>query len=580
MKQYTWVEPEILKQVDEIELWSKQFGIHAKLVPLLWNRGILTFENAKNFFTPSTSNLHNPFLMADMQKAVDRLVLALDTNQKILVYGDYDVDGTTAVAMVYSFLKSCNAQVIYYVPDRYNEGYGVSIQGMDYAIQHSCNLIITLDCGIKAHRAIEYVTQAGIDVIVCDHHEPGETLPPAYAVLDPKRDDCNYPFKELSGCGVGYKFLYALCEQRSISIKENLNCYMDLLAISIASDIVPIVDENRVLIYFGLLKIMRKPHLGIKAITETSGMFGPITVSDVVFKIGPRINAAGRMYNAKTVIELLISDNYEKAVDICKQIQEYNISRRAIDKSITDEALAMLKNDEQTFLKKTNVLYKPSWHKGVIGIVASRVLEQYYKPTVIFCGEGDIISASARSVAEFDLYKALEQCSDLLVNYGGHTFAAGMSMEKQYLPQFIERFETIVSQTITEDALQPKILIDAELNIDDITLQLYEDIMRFAPFGPQNMTPVFMIRGLCDTGKSKIMGNDQSHVKLELMSSGKSTKSIEAIGFGLAHTWKQISKTHNKIDICFTIREHEFRNIKSLQLELRDIRPHIDYSQV
>lgn len=572
MKHYNWVVPSHIVDSDTVTMWSESFNIHSKLVPLLWQRGIVTIESAEHFFKPSVTKLHNPFLMADMQKAVDRIVLALDSNQKILVYGDYDVDGTTAVAMVYSFLKQCNASVLFYVPDRYAEGYGVSLKGMEYAISERCSLIITLDCGIKAHGAIEYVTQKGIDVIVCDHHEPADTLPPAFAVLDPKRADCKYPFKELSGCGVGYKLLYALCKQRSISIKDNLNCYLDLLAVSIASDIVPIVDENRVLMHFGLLKIMHKPHLGIKAMKETSGMFGEITVSDVVFKIGPRINAAGRMYNAKTVIELLISDNYDIAVDICKQINEYNISRRAVDKSITEQALALLNNDKHTASKKTNVLYNPLWHKGVIGIVASRVLEQYYKPTVIFCGEGDMISASARSVADFDLYKALEQCSDLLANYGGHTYAAGMTLEKTLLPTFIERFESVVSETITDEALVPKITIDAELEIEDITQDFYTQMLKFAPFGPKNMTPVFMIKELSDTGYSKTMGADSSHIKLILCKPHISNKSIEAIGFGLAHKWEQLQALHVPVDICFTIREHEFRNQKSIQLELRDIR--------
>lgn len=580
MKHYVWVEPSATSQPDEIYVWSERFKIHKKLVPLLWQRGIKTIESAEKFFKPSVSQLHNPLLMADMQKAIDRVSHAIDTNQKILVYGDYDVDGTTAVAMVYSFLRACNAQVLFYVPDRYAEGYGVSIQGMDYAIANKCNLIITLDCGIKAHAAIEYVSNTGIDVIVCDHHETADTLPSAFAVLDPKRSDCEYPFKELSGCGVGYKLLYALCKQRGISIKEHLNCYLDLLAVSIASDIVPIVDENRVFMYYGLLKIMHKPHLGIKAMKETAGVYGDITVSDVVFKIGPRINAAGRIYNAKTVIELLISDNYTEAVEICQQIHEYNIKRRSIDTSITSQALVMLQNNEQTPHKKTNVLYNSQWHKGVIGIVASRVLEQFYKPTVIFCGEGDLISASARSVAEFDLYKALEKCSHLLTNYGGHTYAAGMSMQKSLFPQFVELFESVVADSITDEALVPKIKIDAEIEIEDITQEFYTDMLKFAPFGPHNMTPVFIIKGLTNTGYSKTMGADKSHVKLQLCKPHISHKSIEAIGFGMAQTWEELSTQYPAIDICFTLREHEFRGLKTIQLELRDIRPSTDYSQV
>lgn len=571
MKDYTWViqEQELIPDVDN---WSKKLQIHPKIVPLLWQRGFQSIESSDSFFKPSTKQLHSPFLMADMQKAVDRLDFAISNNQKILVYGDYDVDGTTAVAICYSFLKKLQCNVSYYVPDRYTEGYGVSMKGIEHAIQQKVDLLITLDCGIKANETIEYASKHGIDVIICDHHEQGEKLPNAYAVLDPKRKDCKYPFKELSGCGVGFKLLHAYCEQKEISLKENLYCYLDILAISIASDIVPIVDENRIYMYFGLLKMKAMPQIGIKAMILTSSMSNTVTVRDVVFVIGPRINAAGRIYKASTSVELLISENFDEAVSICETINDYNTERRNLDKAITQEAIKLIESDKNSANKVTNVLFKPDWVKGVIGIVASRVIETYYKPTIIFCGESEIISASARSVADFDLYHALEECSYLLENFGGHTYAAGMTLKREKFQEFADAFENVVSKRITPLQLQPKINIDVELETSDVSLSLYDQLQRFEPFGPKNMTPVFMIKNLVDTGDSRVVGSDESHLKLSLCHPNSPEIIVEGIGFGLSKKWIELKKISSTFDVCFVLKENIFKGVRKVQMEIRDMR--------
>lgn len=572
MKEFIWQLSQ-LKNLELTEDFEQELHINPVLIPFLALRGISNVKQAKDFFTPKVSQLHSPFLMADLPKAVERINQAIEFQQKILVYGDYDVDGTTAVSIVYSFLRKLQCNVEYYVPDRYLEGYGVSMKGMQYAIDKKFDLIITLDCGIKANATIEYVSKHSIDVIVCDHHEPGDTLPNAFAVLDPKRKDCKYPFKELSGCGVGFKLLQGLCEKRNLPLKENLYCYIDVLAVSIASDIVPIIDENRVYMYYGLIKMKIDPRIGIEAIMQNAIVGNEITVSDIVFKIGPRINAAGRIKNAKTSVELLISEDLNEAVEICKQIHDYNLERRELDKQITKEALRLIERDTLSLKKVTNVVFKSGWKKGVIGIVASRIIETYYKPTIVFCGEGDIISGSARSVSDYDMYSALEKCADLLENFGGHKYAAGMTIKRENLEAFQIRFNDVVSQTILEEQLQQKILIDLELQPEDISISLYDQLQKFAPFGPENMTPVFMIKNLCDTGKTKPVGNDQSHMKFSLQSAvNNSYVTLDGIGFGLAEKWKEISKKSSVFDVCFVLRDNVFRELRTVQLEIRDIR--------
>lgn len=571
MKNYIW-QLNKTPDIRLVEKLSQGLSFNPLIIELLVSRGISTVQDALNFFSPNTSQLHSPLLMKDMEKAVSRIVTAITMKQKVLVYGDYDVDGTTAVAMMYSFLKKMNTNVIYYIPDRYKEGYGVSMKGMRYALKESCDVIITLDCGIKANETIEFVQSQGIDVIICDHHEPGEFLPKAYAVLDPKRKDCEYPFKELSGCGVGFKLIQALCNEFQLNEKENLYCYLDILAISIASDIVPIVNENRIYMYYGLIKMKINPHLGIRIMLQNAMVGDEITVSDVVFKIGPRINAAGRIDDAKNSVELLLAENDENAQIICSKIQDFNIERRELDKKITQEALEIIANDADFENQSVNVVYKPKWKKGVIGIVASRIIETYYKPTIVFCGEGDILSGSARSVHDFDLYEALEQCSDLLENFGGHKYAAGMTIHKSNYEKFKEKFNSVVFQLISQEMLIPKIFIDKELHIENISLQLFDEIQRFAPFGPQNMTPVFMIRKVIDSGKTKIVGNDKSHVKFSISTESNNDIMIDGIGFGLAKKWKDISSQSKYFDVCFVVKDNIFNNNRKVQLEIRDIR--------
>ena len=547
---------------------------HPKIRSILYARGIDTEEKLSQFINPNVSDLHYPWLMKNMDRAVNRLEKAIDSNEKILVYGDYDVDGTTAISLVYSFLRDLHCNVDFYVPDRYTEGYGLSKQGMKWAVEQQFQLIISLDCGIKANEAIAYVQERGVDVIVCDHHNQGETLPNAYAVLDPKRFDCEYPFKELSGCGVGYKLLYAYCLQKKYTqqqIREQLNCYLDYVAISIASDIVPIVDENRVLMRFGLLKMQMKNKvlLPVRILLEHSGLgeAKSLSVSDIVFKISPKINAAGRIKSARDVISLLTATTEEDAEKYCIAVEEYNLTRREFDKNITQTALQMIYEDESLQQAKSTVLYDASWHKGVVGIVASRVIETFYKPTIILCGEGEKITGSARSVGDFDLYAAIDSCSDCLVAFGGHRFAAGLTLLKSNLEVFKERFEAAVSATIQESHLQPEIPIDAEIEAEDVTFEFYEQLEKLAPFGPQNMNPIFVIRGLYDSGSMKI-GKDYSHMRFCL--ENENGRILSFIGFGMAEKWDTIS-SNKTFDVCFTISVDEYRGEKRLNLEAKDI---------
>ena len=533
----------------------------------------------------SFSDLYDPFLMKDMDKAVERLERALTEHQKILVYGDYDVDGTTAIALVYSFLRDRSADVVFYVPDRYEEGYGVSEKGIQSAIDNNIQLIITLDCGIKAFRTIEMAQNANIDVIVCDHHNQGDELPKAYAVLDPKRRDCEYPFKELSGCGVGYKLLSAYCRKQGISEKENLNCYLDYLAISTAADIVPIVDENRVFMYYGLMKMIQKPLVSVKTMLSASRLIelymngdgeeqiicpnGCLTVSDVVFKIAPKINAAGRMKNARDAIHLLLAKDANEAMLYFTTVQEQNTERQKEEKRICKEALEQIDSNPNTNSLCSTVLFNDTWHKGVVGIAAAKIIERYYKPTIILCGEGDVISGSARSVEDFDLYSAIDACSQYLTAFGGHKHAAGLSMRRENLEAFVQMFENQVKSTITPAQQKPTIYIDSKISLDSITAELYKQIQILAPFGPENMDPVFAICKVVPETVYYMGGEDKPHIKLIFRQSNNTL--ISAVGFGMAEKWKSI-QPKAKIDICFTIGLNVYKGTASLQMMLKDIR--------
>jgi single-stranded-DNA-specific exonuclease len=572
MKAYKW---NINTNVNEDVYipFSLQLNIHPVLAQLLLQRGIQTPQQRDVFFNPSVYRTHSPFLMKDMGKAIKRILSALDSQENILVYGDYDVDGTTAVACMFSFLSKFSTSIEFYIPDRYTEGYGISSQGIDYAIEKKTHLIIALDCGIKAHSTIEKAQKSGIDVIVCDHHEPGETLPPASAILNPKRHDCSYPFKELSGCGVGFKLIHGIVATKHLNHKEYLYTYLDILAISIASDIVPIVDENRIFMHFGLLKIQRKPHIGVRAMLQSAQIADTrLSVSDVVFKIGPRINAAGRIFSGRKAVELLLSNTYDDAMKLCTHIDSYNNERKSIDARITQEALEMIENDSVSESNNTTVLYKEDWHKGVVGIVASRIIEQHYKPTIILCGEDEMITGSARSVQNFDLYSALEKCEKSLHKFGGHMYAAGMSLEKEKLPEFKKQFEQAVSETITQEQKIPSINIDVEIHSSDIHFSFYDDLVRLGPFGPGNMTPVFILRGVHDSGHTRCVGKDKAHLQLCVSHSDSPNIVLRGIGFNLAQKWKKLSEQTDTFDICFTLQENNFRNQRRLQLDVRDIR--------
>lgn len=574
MKHYTWRIKPCKNSRKLIEDLAEKLNIPPVIAQLLVLRDVKTVENAQKFLNlrQSLTEIYNPFLMKNMRRAVDRICEAIEQQQSILVYGDYDVDGTTAVSIMYSFLQRLGvAHLHFYIPDREKEGYGVSQQGIEWAVRHNIDLIITLDCGIKAVKTIAQANAHGIDVIVCDHHEVDDDLPNALAILNPKQKDCNYPFKELSGCGVGFKLIHALCIEKNLPLKEYLNCYLDILALSIAADIVPMVDENRIFMFNGLWKMQEKPTLAIKIILESAGVFkSKITVSDVVFKISPRINAAGRIRHAKTVVELLLSTNNKEAYEICQEIEAYNKERKEIDTEITRNALYNIETIDPAHEKFSCVVYAPDWHKGVIGIVASRIVEHHYKPSVVFCGKGDIITASARSVHGFDLYRAIEQCSHLLTNFGGHTCAAGLSLRKENLEDFIQTFETVVAQTITPEQLQPSILIDAELTPHDVSMNLHEQLQRLAPFGPRNMRPVFVMRNMPVGERTRIIGNDRSHVKFHF---ANLPGDVEGVAFGLAHKWEQLQQNSlaQGIDICFSLATNTFNGKNTLQLEIKDI---------
>jgi single-stranded-DNA-specific exonuclease len=537
-------------------------------------RNISSIEEANAFFNPSLDYLHDPFLMKDMNIAVDRISSAVKKNERILVYGDYDVDGTTAVALMYSFLKDQYSNVDYYIPDRYKEGYGVSFRGLDFAYQNNCKVVITLDCGIKAVEKVKYARTKGLDVIICDHHYPGDEIPKALAVLDPKQPSCSYPYKELSGCGVGFKLIHAYSRVHGIPFSK-ISHYLDLVAVSIASDIVPLTGENRVMAYFGLKRLNECPRTGLKEIIRESEVTKALTIEDVVFKICPRINAAGRMETGSKAVDLLVSSDSRLAMGISKEINNFNIERRSVDRIITTEAMRMIAEDQRTVNSRTTVLYNPTWKKGVIGIVASRLIETYYRPTVILTESNGFATGSARSVQGYDLYQAIEACSDLLESFGGHMFAAGLTLKKENIRPFMDKFEHYVNSTITEEQLVPRIFIDAELSFSEINEEFFKTMSQFQPFGPENMSPVFVSRNVFDIGSGRMVGSSGEHLKLDLCQESSGQKSFSAIAFSQANHFEYI-KGGNPFDICYSLEMNEFRGNRNLQLNVRDIKTPVD----
>ena len=546
---------------------SKALGIDPLLSSLLVQRGITTYDQAKRFFRPSLEELHDPFLMQDMDLAVERIQRAIAAQEAILIYGDYDVDGTTSVALLSSYLKSYYPNVATYIPDRYTEGYGVSYKGIDYAQDNDITLIIALDCGIKALEKVAYASKKGIDFIICDHHRPGENLPKAVAVLDPKREDCSYPYKELCGCGVGFKLIQALGSRRGQSI-EDLVLYLDLVATAIGADIVPVTGENRVLAYYGLQVINSNPRVGYQAILEQVNK-STLTITDVVFIIAPRINAAGRMKHGNHAVSLLVETDPQSAAQWASEIELFNADRKDADKQITKEALEQISQaGEQT--NNTTVVYKEHWHKGVIGIVASRLIETYYRPTLVFTKSGDTLAASARSVKGFDVYNALEGCAQYIEQFGGHKYAAGLTLQEKEYPNFKAQFEKVVSQTIDPKLLSPEINIDAQLDLTDITPKFHRILKQFAPFGPGNRQPVFMTQNLKDTGYGKRVGADKSHLRLTVKQVDSAP--IVGIGFGLGDK-KDTACRKLPFKAVFCIDENQWQGKVSLQLRIKDIQP-------
>ena len=554
-------------ETEKVEHLSKALGISSPLAKLLVQRGIETFDAAKEFFRPNLNDLHNPFLMKDMDLAVARVEKAIANHENIMVYGDYDVDGTTSVALMSSYLLSSYEQVATYIPDRYKEGYGVSYLGIDYAYDNDISLIIALDCGIKAIDKVAYASEKGIDFIICDHHRPGDEIPNAVAVLDPKRDDCSYPYNELCGCGVGFKLIQAIAEKKGQPFEE-LIPYLDLVATAIAADIVPMTGENRILAFHGLKVINANPRPGIQAIIQQLDK-KELTITDVVFIIAPRINAAGRMKHGLYAVELLSENDLEQAEKFASEIEKNNADRKDLDKKITEEALQQItiNKEEDNY---TSVVYQEDWHKGVIGIVASRLIENFYRPTLVFTKSGDKLAASARSVKGFDVYNALHACSDFIEQFGGHKYAAGLTLKPENYEKFKVKFEEVVKNSIPDALRTPEVHIDGELFLSDITPQFYRILSQMAPFGPQNMHPVFMARGLRDNGYGKPVGSDKSHLKLSIIS-GADDKTYNAIGFGLGDKFSLV-KSGDSFQAAFTVDENHWNGVTSLQLMLKDLK--------
>ena len=574
----------VLKKQGEssvIQHLSEVLNIDATLANLLAQRDIKTFDEAKSFFRPSLDDLHDPFLMNDMKVAVERIEAAIRNEEKVLIYGDYDVDGTTAVALVYSFLSNYYDNIEYYIPDRYDEGYGISYKSIDYAAENNFSLVIVLDCGIKAVEKIAYAKSKGVDYIIGDHHRPGETLPDAVAVLDPKRIDSTYPFDELSGCGVGFKLVQAFAKKNNIPFKT-IEKYLDLVVVSIASDIVKITGENRILAYYGLKLVNSNPRPGIEAILKFSNVSKKnennngepaftknMTISDLVFLVGPRINAAGRIEDAENSVKLLLAKSLDEAEELAKQIDDFNTERKNLDFQITLEAHEMIKNDKKLLEASTTVVYNESWHKGVIGIVASRLIESFYRPTVVLTKSNGLITGSARSVKDFDVYDAVDACSDLLEHFGGHKYAAGLSLKPENLVAFQKRFEEYVASTIQENMLTPEIEIDAKLCLNDINKKFFRILKQFAPFGPGNMSPVFMTENVIDTGFSRIVG--KNHLKLDVVHPHIRGYPISAIAFQQSDAYDIVKK--GPFNICYHIEENEWNGTVKLQLNIKDIKP-------
>ena len=566
---WNYVPPTPEEQKAAKELGDK-LNMSPILAQLLIRRGITTESAAKRFFRPQLADLINPFLMKDMDVAVDRLNDAMGRKERILVYGDYDVDGCTAVALVYKFLQQFYSNVDYYIPDRYDEGYGVSKKGLEYASETGVKLIIILDCGIKAIKEIAYAKTLGIDFIICDHHVPDEVMPDAVAILNPKREDDSFPFKHLCGCGVGFKFMQAFAKNNGIPFSR-LIPLLDFCAVSIAADIVPVVDENRILAYHGLKQLNINPSIGLKAIIDICGLNGrEISMSDIVFKIGPRINASGRMENGKKSVDLLVEKDFPTALKMAQHINEYNEQRKDIDKQMTEEANQIVSKLDSMKHRSSIVLYDEHWKKGVIGIVASRLTEMYFRPTVVLTRDGDLATGSARSVTGFDIYSAIKDCRDLLINFGGHTYAAGLTLQWADVPQFRKRFQHYVEEHIQPEQVEANLDIDAQIDFKDITKKLHNDLKKFAPFGPLNPKPVFSTLNVYDYGTSKVVGRDQEHIKLELVDS-KSPTVVNGIAFGQSESVRYI-KSKRGFDIAYTIEENIFKR-NAVQLQIEDIRP-------
>ncbi len=560
-----------IKPADEtsIQQLSKDLpNVHPAIWRLLAARSISGFDTAKDFFRPQLADLHDPFLMKGMDKAVKRISDAIEWHERIMVFGDYDVDGTTAVAVVYSFLKKhYDGDLIYYIPHRYREGYGVSKQGIDHAHANGYHLIITLDCGIKSVDLVNYAQSLGIDVIVCDHHLPDENLPKALAILNPKQEDCPYPFKELSGCGIGFKLVSALAKKWKLP-QEEAFVYLDLVATSIAADIVPLYGENRILAHYGLKKVNENPSLGIKTLMEISAVTREMHIADLVFVIGPRVNAAGRMDEAKKAVEFFIETDPEKSKELAAGLHSDNFDRKEVDKTITQEALNMLHADELKAERKSTVLYQPHWHKGVVGIVASRLIDHYYRPTIVLTSSNGKVSGSARSISGFNIYEAIHACRDLLENYGGHFYAAGMTMDEDMVGDFIKKFEEVVAASIPEELLTPEIEIDAELQIADIKQGFYNIIKQFEPFGPTNLRPVFVTRNVRDfRGNSRVV--KEQHLKFVVYQ--RDGEIMDGIGFNLGNKYDIVN--NGPFDMVYTIDENEFNGVTKLQIKVLDVRP-------
>ena len=568
---YNWNIRRLTAQEEALQQQlQRELNISSAAARMLVVRNIQSAEEARQFIRPSLDKLHDPFLMKDMDKAVKRLHQALTKDEKILIYGDYDVDGTTAVAVIYRFLSPLTSSLDYYIPDRYNEGYGVSTQGIDYAAEQGCTLIITLDCGIKAVEKVAYAKSKGIDVIVCDHHTPGDELPAAVAVLNMKREDCPYPYKDLSGCGVGFKLAQAYTQQYGLPF-DNLLPLLQLLAMSIASDIVPITGENRILAHYGIKQINLAPFAGVSAVITVAGIEAKrLTISDLVYKLGPRINACGRMKSGRAAVELLLTDDATFAHQQAEEVNQHNEERRDCDTETTKEALAMLEEDATFAQRHSTVVYAPHWHKGVVGIVASRLTETYYRPTIVLtAGEDGIISGSARSVGGFDIYAAIDSCLDLLTNFGGHKYAAGLSMHIDNLPAFCERFEKYVATHIREDQLQPTLLVEAELELSDITPAFYNVIRYLEPFGPGNPRPLFVSRNLINHRDTRAVGKEGEHLRLDVTDRAYA---ITGIAFKRGAMAKHI-QNGNPVDICYELDENTFNNRTTIQMMGQDIKP-------